>query len=118
MFIGQEVVPGDLHACQQMSSRYSVIVKFKDRNLKHNGHKNTKDLHQTSFELSRLKFSEKFFASQSMCFEKHQLAYKFIKLKNLGKIHSDRVYNNAVNIRLTENGRYRKYHRYRKGVRY
>ena len=80
-------------------------------------YKKTKDLRQTSLELSRLKFSGKVFASESICFENHQLAYKCIKLKNLGKIHSNRVYNNAVNIKLTDNGRYRKNHRSIKGVR-
>ena len=40
LLIGQEVLPEDLHAYQRMSSRYSVIVKFKDRNLKHNVQKN------------------------------------------------------------------------------
>ena len=33
---GQEVVPEDLHACHRMSNRDRVIVKFKDRKLKHN----------------------------------------------------------------------------------
>ena len=43
--------------------------------------------------------------SESMCFENHQLAYKCRKLKNLGTIHSTWFYNNAGNIKLTENGR-------------
>ena len=57
---------------------------------------------------SRLKFLGKLFVSESMCFENHQLAYKCRKLKNLGKIHSTWFYNNAVNIKLTENGRIHK----------
>ena len=104
----QEVVLKDLHACHQMSSRDRVIVKFKNRKLKHNVQITRKNLHQKSLELSRLKFSGKLFVSESMCFENHQLAYKCRNLKNLGKIHSTWFYNNAVNIKLTENGRIHK----------
>ena len=39
---GQEVVPEHLHACQRMSNRDGVIVKFKERKLKHNVQKNVK----------------------------------------------------------------------------
>ena len=102
---GQEVVPEDLRVCHRMSNRDRVIVKFKDRKLKHNAQIKRKDLHQKSLERSRLKFSGKLLVSGSMCFEIHQLAYKCRKLKNLGKIHSTWFYNNVVNITLTENGR-------------
>ena len=105
---GQEVVPKDLHACHRMSNRDRVIAKFKDRKLKHNVQIKLKKLHQKSLELSRLKFSGKPFMSESMCFENHQLASNCRKLKNLGKLHSTWFYNNAVNIKLTENGRIRK----------
>ena len=91
-----------------MSSRDRVTVKFKNRKLKRNVQITRKNLHQKSLELSRLKFSGKLFVSESMCFENHQLAYKCRKLKNLGKIHSTWFYNNAVNIKLTENGRIHK----------
>ena len=84
----QEVVPEDLHACHRMLNRDRVIVKFKDRKLKHNVQIKRKNLHQKSLELSRLKFSGKLFVSESTCFENHQLVYKCRKLKNLGKIHS------------------------------
>ena len=53
---GQEVVPEDLRACHRMSNRGRVIVKFKDRKLKHNVQIKLKNLHQKSLELSRLKF--------------------------------------------------------------
>ena len=33
---GQEIVPENLHACQQMSNCDRVIVNFKNRKLKHN----------------------------------------------------------------------------------
>ena len=104
----QDVVPKDLHVCHRMSNRDRVIVKFKDKKLKHNVQIKSKNLHQKSLELSRLKFSGKLFVSESMCFENHQLAYKCRKLNNLGKIHSTWFYNNAVNIKLIENGRIHK----------
>ena len=63
----QEVVPEDLHACHQMSNRDRVIVKFKDRKLKHNVQIKRKNLHQRSLELSKLKFSGKRFVRESMC---------------------------------------------------
>ena len=66
-----------------------------------------KNLHQKSLELARLKFSGKLFVSESMRFENHQLPSKCRKLKNLGKIRSTWFYNNAVNIKFTENGRIR-----------
>ena len=45
---GQEVVPEDLHACHRMSNRDRVIVKFKDRKLKHNVQIKRKNLHKKS----------------------------------------------------------------------
>ena len=88
-----------------MSNRDRVILKFKERKLKHKVQIKRKNLHQKSLELSRLKFSGKLFVSKSMWFENHQLVYKCRKLKNLGKTHSTWFYNNAVDIKLTENGR-------------
>ena len=74
LLTGQEVVPEDLHACHRMSNRDRVIVKFKDRKLKHDVQKKRKNLDQKSLELSRLTFLGKLFVSESMCFENHQLA--------------------------------------------
>ena len=101
----QEIVPEYLHAFHRMSNRDRVIVKFKDRKLKHNVQIKRKNLHEKSLELSKLTFSGKLFVSESMSSENHQLADKCKKLKNLGKIHSIWFYNNAVNIKLMENGR-------------
>ena len=41
-----------------------------------------------SEDLRQLKFSGKFFISESMFHENHQLAYKCCQLKNAGKVHS------------------------------
>ena len=105
LLTGQEFVLEDLHERQRMSNCDRVIFKFKDRKLKHNVQIKLEKLHQKSLELSRLKLSGKRFVSESMWFENHQLAYKCRKLKNLGKTHSTWFYNNAVNIKLTGNGR-------------
>ena len=105
LLTGQEFVLEDLHERQRMSNCDRVIFKFKDRKLKHNVQIKLEKLHQKSLELSRLKLSGKRFVSESMWFENHQLAYKCRKLKNLGKTHSTWFYNNAFNIKLTENGR-------------
>ena len=83
---------------------YRAIVKFTDRKSTHNVQVKRKNLQKKSFKLSRLKFSGKLFVSGSMYYENHQLAYKCRKLKNLEKIHLTWFYNNAVNIKLTENG--------------
>ena len=104
---GPEVVPEALHACHRMSNCDRVIVKFKDRILKHDVQLKRKNLHQKSLEFSRLRFAGKVFVGESMCFENH-IAYNCIKLKNLREIHSTWFYSNAVNIKLTENGRIHK----------
>ena len=49
-----------------MTNRDRVIVKFKDKKSKHNVQIKQKKLHQTFLELSRLRFSGKFFVSESM----------------------------------------------------
>ena len=90
--IGQEVVPEDLHACHRMTNRDRVIVKFKNRKLKHNVPIKDNNLDQKIFKLSRLNFAVK----------------KCKKMKNLGKTHSSWFCNNAVNVKLTENGRIHK----------
>ena len=73
--ISQEMVK-NLHACHRISNRDRVIVKFKDRKLKHNVQVKRKNLHQKSLEHSRLKLSGKLFVSESMCFEYDRLVYK------------------------------------------
>ena len=55
-----------------------------------------------SEDLRQLKFSDKLFISESICHEKHQLAYKCRQLKNAGKIHSTWFWNNAVNVSHSE----------------
>ena len=84
---GQEVTPDDLRACHRLKNKDRVILKFKDRKLKHSVQINRKVLQQKSLELSQLKFSGKLFISNSMCYENQQLAYKCPQLKNSKKIH-------------------------------
>ena len=118
---GQEVVPKDLHTYHQMSNRDRVTVKFKCRKLKHNVQIKSKNLHQKSLELSRLKLSGKLFVSETMCFENHQLAYKCKKLKNLEKNPFNLVLQQCGQLqayRKWENPQNISYNRYRKVVRY
>ena len=58
---GQEVVPEDLHACHRMSNRDRVIVKFKDRKLKHNVQIKRKNLHTKIFRTVKIKILWKTF---------------------------------------------------------
>ena len=62
-------------------------------------------LQQKSLELFQLKFSGKLFISENMCNASEQLGYKFRQLKNSKRIHSTWFWNNAVNIKVTPNGK-------------
>ena len=44
----------------------------------------------------------RFFVSDSMCHENHQLAYKCHRLKNAGQNHSTWFWTNAINVQLSE----------------
>ena len=46
-----------------------------------------------------------------MCHENHQLAYKCRQLKNAGKIHSMRFWNNVVKLKLNERSQLAKIYR-------
>ena len=100
---GHEFTPDDLHTCHWLKNNDRVILKFKDRKLKHSIQINRKVLHQESLELSQLKFSCELFISKSMCYENQQLAYKYCQQKNSKKIHLTWFWNNAVNIKVTPN---------------
>ena len=80
------------------------ILKLEDRKLKHSIQINRKVLQQKSLKLSQLKYSDKLIISESMCYEKQKLAYKFHQLKNSKMIHSTWFWNNTVNIKVTLNG--------------
>ena len=64
---GQDVLPEDLHACQQMLNSNRVIVKFKDRKLEYNAQIKRKNLHEKSFKFLRLKYSGKLFVYTNFC---------------------------------------------------
>ena len=87
-----------------MKNKDRVILKFKDRKLKRSIQINRKVLQQKSLELPQLKFSDKLFISESICYENQQLSYKCCQLKNSKKIHSTWLWNNAVNIKITPKG--------------
>ena len=79
-----------------------MIVKFKSRKQKQKILTDSKHLRNKSENLSQLKFAGKLFISESMCHENHQLAYKCRQLKNTGRIHSARFWNNVLNVKLNE----------------
>ena len=105
---GHEVKPDDLQACHCLKKKESVIVKFKCRKLKRKVLVNRKNLRNKSEDLRHLKFSGKLFILESMCHEDHQLAYKCRQLNNAGKIHSTWLWNNAVNVKLSERSNHAK----------
>ena len=102
---GVNVVPED---CHRMKRSDRVIVKFKCCKQKQPFIYKCKNLGTKSQELTNLKFSRRLFVSESMPNENQQLAYKCRQLKSARKIHSTRFFNNAVNIKLMENGRIHK----------
>ena len=101
---GHNVIPADLQACHRMRRKSHVVVKFKNRKLKHNVFTSRKKLLEKGSDLTNLKFSGKLFIAESMCNENHQLAYICRKLKKSAKIHSSWFINNALNVKLSQNG--------------
>ena len=70
-----------------------------------------KNLGNKSQEISNLNFSGRLFVSESMSHENQQLAYKCRQLKSARKIHSTWLFNNVVNLKLTEHGKiYKTFH--------
>ena len=101
---GQKVSPNDLQACHRMKRKNYVIVKFKCRKLRNRVLTCRKSLADKSESLKELKLEDKFFISESMCAENHQLSYYCRKLKKAKKLHSTWFFNNSVNVRVIENG--------------
>ena len=73
---GVNVVPSDLHACDQMKKTDRVIIKFKCCKQKNSVMYQHKNLGNKSQELRNLKISGRLFVSESMPDENQQLAYK------------------------------------------
>ena len=63
-----------------------------------------KNLKDKSSDLSQLWVLGKLFISESMSHENHQLTYRCCQLNTAGKIHSTWIFNNSVNLKLTNNG--------------
>ena len=99
---GHEVKPDDLQACHRLKKKDTVIIKFKCRKQRRSILINRKSLRNKSDGLIQLNFSGRFFVSESMCHENHQLSYKCRQLKNAGKIHSTWFWNNSVSVKLDE----------------
>ena len=105
-----EVKPDDLQACHHSKKKDTVIVKLKCSKHKHSIFINRKNLCNKLDVLTQLNFSGRFFISESMCHENHQLSYKCRQLKNAGKIHSTWFWNNSVNVKLNERSQPMKIH--------
>ena len=88
----------------RLKNKDRVILKFKDRKLECSIQINRKVLQQKFLEPSQIKFPGKLFISESMCYETQQPAFKCCQLKNIKKIHSTWLWNNAVNIKVTPYG--------------
>ena len=85
-------------------------IKFKCRKQKHSILINRKNLCSKSDVLTQLNFSGRLFVLEGMCHENHQLSDKCRQLKNAGKIHSTRFWNNSVNVKLNERSQPTKIH--------
>ena len=80
---GHEVTSDDLLACHRVKNKDRVISKFKDRKLKRSIQINRKVLQQKSLELAQLKFSDKLFISESICYEKPTAILQMLPTKEL-----------------------------------
>ena len=84
-----------------------VILKSKDRKLKHSIQINRKVLWQKSLGLSQINFLVSFlFARIGAMITK---SYQMSPAKNSKKIHSTWFWKNAVNIKVTLMGKFTKY---------
>ena len=91
----------------------TVIVKFKCRKQKRSILINRNNLHTKSNVLTRIKFSDRLFLSDSMCHENHLIReppYKCRQLTYAGKIHSTWFWKNSVNVKLNERSQPTKIH--------
>ena len=107
---GHQMKPDDLQTCHHLKKKDTMIVKFKCRKQKRSILINRKSLRNKSDDLTELNFSGRFFFSESMYHENHQLSYKCRQLKNAGKIHSTWFWNNSVNVKLNERSQPTKIH--------
>ena len=99
---GINVRPHQLHSCHRLNKKDGVIVKFKCRKHRQNVLYNRRNLQSKGLELTQLKLSLKLFVNESLSQENQQLAYKYRKFKSVRQIYSTWIYNNCVNINLSE----------------
>ena len=87
-----------------MKNKEKVIVKFKDRKQRNKVIFSRKKLKSKGEQLRDLQFGPSLFINDSICFENQSLFYKCLQFKNVGKLFSFWVFNNTLNVKLTENG--------------
>ena len=81
-----------------------VILKFKDRKLRHQVMANRKKLMEKKNELKELHFEESLYLSDSMCTENHNIFYKCSQLKSNKIIHACWFFSNVITVPLMNKG--------------
>ena len=81
-----------------------MILKFKDRKLRHQVMANRKKLMEKKNELKELHFEESLYLSDSMCTENHNFFYKCSQLKRNKRIHACWFFSNVINVQLINKG--------------
>ena len=92
---GNQVTSDDLQACHRLKNKDRVILKFKDS-------KKRKSSPAEIFGTLSILVS---FSSARVCYENQQLAFKCRQLQDPKEIHSTWFWSNAVNIKVTPNGK-------------
>ena len=85
-----------------------VTMKLKCRKQKQSVMYKPNNLGTKFQGISNITFSRRLFVSESMSLENQRLPYKCRQLKSARKIHSTWLFNNVVNVKLTEHGRIHK----------
>ena len=96
------VTPEQLHSCHRLEKRDRVIFKLKFCKQRQNVLFNRKDLKDKCSDLTQLRFSGKLFIKESKPHENQQLAYRCRQLKTASKIHFTWLFNNTVNLKITD----------------
>ena len=84
-----------------MYNKQKVIIKFKDRKLRHNVMYGRKSLKDKKEDLLRLGFQDKLYLNDSLALANQVLFFKCRQLKKYKKIYETWFYNNKINVKVT-----------------
>ena len=101
---GTPVTPEMLIALHRLKAKDRLIVKFKDRKTRNEVMASRRKLDLMSEELVSLGLPEKIYLNDSLCVELSELFWKCRKLKSKSVINSTWIYNNSINVKVTESG--------------